>query len=101
MHTLRHRCCSAVNINPNSKKGDLIETAAGIADAWYEAHPMPCGSYESLDRHHRRCGAHVGSEIRMACGVLTFISVFSCILSLCYTVWSWRRELKKDAEPRP
>ena len=100
--SLRYRCCAAVDIDPTSRKGETVEQAATIADAWYAANPMPMGSAAVASRHHKACSSHVSSEIRMKCGLITWLTIFSCLLSICYTVWQWRRqaETNRDATQR-
>ncbi len=94
--SLKARCCAAVGIDQNSERAAVIERAASIADAWYESHPMPMGCAKAAERHHKACSSHVSSEIRLGCGVITWLTIVSCLFSICYTVWSWRREVEND-----
>ena len=93
---LRYRCCAEANIRPDSKRAELVELSAVIADEWYEANPMRVGSPQSEDRYHRDCTAHVGTQVRMKCGFFLWMMVFQYLLSICYTVWKWRREANGD-----
>jgi hypothetical protein len=95
---LRYRCCAEANIQPESKRAELVELSAVIADEWYEANPMRVGSPQSEDRYHRDCAVHVGTEVRMKCGVFLWLMVFSYLLSICYTVWKWRRDTNGDTQ---
>ena len=89
---LVNRCCKDAQIEPNSKKVGLVDQAAQFADDWYAQNPMPCGSGAAVDQHHQACRSHVESEMRMTCGVISLLTIISCLLSICYTVWRWRHE---------
>jgi hypothetical protein len=98
--SLKSACCAACRVNENGPKAAIVERAAGWANDFYDANPMPCGSASVVKRYHKQCAAHVGQQVRVGCGVLTFLSLFSMILSICYTTWSWRHTLDREAEQK-
>jgi hypothetical protein len=94
--SLRVACCAAAGIDPDSSRGQTVDRASAIANDWYGTHPMPCGCKASEEKHHQACAAHVGREVRCGCGLIAFLSIWSCLLSICYTVWSWRHTIDHD-----
>lgn len=98
MNDLKHACCSAAGVDPDSRQAGIIERAANLANDWYTANPMPCGTAAIADQHHHACKAHVSSEIRMSCGIVVWLSILSALLSICYTVWSWRHTIERDRQ---
>ena len=95
---LRYRCCAAAKIQPESKRAELVELSAVIADDWYQANPMRVGSVQCEDLYHLDCADHVSKQVRMKAGFFLWMMVFSYLLSICYTVWKWRRDAHGDTQ---
>ena len=96
--SLKTAVCTACGVSESSPKAAIVERAAGWANEFYDSNPMPCGSRAIAERYHKQCAAHVGQQVRVGCGVLTFLTLFSMLLSICYTTWSWRHALEREKE---
>ena len=90
----RQRCLAVCRMSENDKHANLVDQAAGFADEWYSANPMPCGSngQDIADSYHTRCRAHVEQSMRCAVGLLTLLTIIYYLTQICYTVWRWRLE---------
>lgn len=88
----KQRCCRVCCLPENGPEGNLVDQAAALADEWYESNPMPCGSSAATERYHDACKEHVEQKMTCALGALAMLGIIYYLVTICYTVWHWRRE---------
>ena len=69
----------ACGVEDGTHKATLVDQASAIADEWYSANPMPCGSKFAVDAYHAECRASV--RVGMA-GVIGFLTILYLVIEI-------------------